>query len=85
MYYLNKYAKVAESNLTEEEKKNSNMEIMEAENRKMKQTKKIANIHSSGHTRNFKSADEGSAKPFKGLTKDYTAPNLGGFERSQRF
>ena len=85
-YFLDRYSKVAESGLTELNKKNKNLAIMAEENSRNMYKKKIADIGSAGHNRNFKSADESSAKTFtKGIPKDYTSPDLGGYERSQRF
>ena len=46
----------------------------------------MEDVGSAGHNRNFKSTDESGTKTFtKGLTKDYTAPNLGVYDRSQLF
>ena len=85
-YFLDRYSEVAESGLTEVNKKNKNLAILAEENSREMQKKKIADIGSAGHNRNFKSTDESSTKTFtKGISKDYTAPDLGGFMRSQRF
>lgn len=86
IYYLGRYNEVAKSGLTELDKKKENLAIMEQENRSTRYVKKIADIGSAGHNRNFKSTDETSTKTFtKGIPKDSTAPNLGDFVRSQQF
>jgi len=85
-YFLDRYNEVAESGLTELDKKNKNLAIMEQENSRTRYLKKIADIGSAGHNRNFQSTDETSTKTFtKGIPKDYTAPNLGDYVRSQQF
>ena len=85
-YFLDRYNEVAKSGLTELDKKNKNLAIMEQENSRTRYLKKIADIGSAGHNRNFQSTDESSTKTFtKGITKDYTAPNLGDYVRSQQF
>lgn len=48
--------------------------------------RRIADVNSSGHNRNYNSLDETITKTStKGLTKGPTAPNLGVYDRSQRF
>lgn len=84
--FVKQYMDVSKSNLSEQEKKLRYIAIMDAENRTKRYKKKISDLDSSGHNRNFQSTDESSSKTFtKGLTKDYTAPNLGVHARSQRF
>ena len=46
--------------------------------------KKISDVGSSGHSREFQSIDQKSTG-YKGIPRDMTAPNLGEFERSQQF
>ena len=54
-------------------------------NRASMYRRKIAEVDSAGHNRNFKSLDETGTKASKGITKDITSPNLGEYDRSQRF
>ena len=84
--FIHKFKSVIDSNSTQQDKKERNIAIMDEENKAIRYKKKVEDVGSAGHNRNFQSTDEtGTKTSTKGLTKDYTAPNLGVYDRSQRF
>lgn len=84
-FYINKINELQASNLSENDKTIKYLEIMKQDsNADARYKKKVSDVGSSGHSREFKSIDETSTGS-KGLPRDMTAPDLGGFERSQEF
>lgn len=82
---IDEIKKIGKSTLTNQEKKERYMEIMDNEKNEINYQKNMWEITKSGHTRNHESADERKAQSFKGIPKDNTAPNLGGDGRSKQF
>ena len=85
IYYLGKYDQINRSDLSPDNKVKSHLALMKEENCEAYK-RKISNVALTGHNRNYQSVDDRTTRSFtEGITKDTTAPNLGAYERSQRF
>ena len=87
IYYLRKYDQINKSDLSPQDKVKSHLALMKQEGTNNEAYKrKISNVASSGHNRNYQSIDDRTTRSFtEGFTRDTTAPNLGEYQRSQLF
>ena len=84
-FYMDKINELKTMGLSDDDKRIKYLELLKKDrDADAIYKKKISDVGSSGHSREFQSIDQKSTG-YKGIPRDMTAPNLGGFERSQQF